>query len=154
MQREDPTTKPLFGILLLVAIHSGGLILTALLNNFYAIIIPYEYLPWSRLPVVIVEIVVFVYCLAQLKRYPIWATDRKIIQRLLLISVALFAGSQFRGFLDDSGPMFCGLALIDGSYESIYERHELQQFRVHIVETFMLAMALLLVGIRYLKRLP
>jgi hypothetical protein len=143
--------KALYGILLLVTIHSGGLILSAILNNFYVQIVPYEYLPWTRLLVVIAEIVLITHFFERLKGKVGILENRKAMTRFLILTVVLLIGSQFRGYLDDSGPFLCGFALIDGTADLIFEIHETQRSYVSLVETFALGIALLLFGIRNLK---
>ena len=143
--------KALYGILLLVAIHSGGLILSAILNNFYVQILPYEYLPWTRLLVVIAEIVLIAHFLERLKVKSSILKSRKAMIQLVILTVVLLIGSQFRGYLDDSGPFLCGFAMIDGTADVIFEAHETQRYYVSLVESFALGMALLFFGIRNLK---
>lgn len=145
--------KALYGILLVVAIHSGWLILSAILNNFYVQILPYEYLPWTRLLVVIAEIVLIAHFLERLKRKAGILGNRKAMIRFLILTVVVLIGSQFRGYLDDSGPFLCGFAMIDGTADMIFETHETQRAYVSIVETFALGGALLFLGIRNLRPL-
>lgn len=139
--------KVFYGILIILGIHSGGLILTSILNNFYAIFIPYEYLPWTRLIVVAAEIFLGVHYLQKLTAKPGLEKDRDTMIRVLAIAVALFIGSHFRGFLDVSKPFYCAYSVFDGMADMIYNTHALQKFIVDKVEAMTLGMTVFILGI-------
>ncbi|MCB0631615.1 MAG: hypothetical protein KDD15_17845 [Lewinella sp.] len=134
--------KILWTVLVVVILHTGGLILTSILYNFYSLILPYEYLPWTRLQVVVAEIVIMYYALNDLDRLVVWGQHGHNLNGMLFLTILLLIGSQFRGYLDDSQPFFCGLFLLDGYTDSIYATHAAQEAIVKVVEAFAFSMAI------------
>lgn len=139
----------LYGFLLLNSIHWGGVVLTALLGNIIGIVVEFDQLPWIRLVILIIEIIVFFRLLD--KKSNNFEIKAKSLLKLMTVSIALFISAQFDYYYEYS-PSFCGNALIDGSLDDLLDNRSRNLNYVHIIETTLLSLGISICILKHIKK--
>jgi|SRR5690606_10354194 len=144
-------TLLLYGFLFINSIHWGGVVLTAILNNIVGMFVEYYQLPWFRLVILTVEIIIFIKLL-DYKTKDKSVINTKSLLKLMIISIALFIGAQFDYYFDYT-PGFCGNALFDGSLDDLFDARNQNLIYVHVVETFLLSLGLIVYILKQIRQM-
>lgn len=138
----------LYGFLLINGIHWGGVVLTAILNNIVGMFVEYYQLPWFRLTILIIEILVIIKLLDNKSNGN--EINAKSLLKLMTISIILFICAQF-DYYYDYYPSFCGNAMLDGSLDGLFDTRKENMNYVHIIETFLLSLGLIIYILKQIK---
>lgn len=139
----------LHGFLIVMSIHWGGIVLTALFDNIGELLISYDQLPWFRLVIVGIEIPLIIRLLnGKSKKAGIKA---KSMLRLGILSIALFIWAQF-DYLTVPSSGFCGNALLDGSLDDMLDNRNRNESYVHAIETGLISFGMLIYILMQVKR--
>ena len=137
----------IIGFLLIASAHWAIDILTAILTNVVGIFVAYEYVPWSSVFMVIVELFLIYKILNQDRFYNL---NSNCLVKLTLTAVLLFLGSHF-DYLINYQPVWCGNAFLTGELDGVFETRNKNEFYSKIVGKVLLSAGILYYVIKKFK---
>ncbi|WP_196888764.1 hypothetical protein [Aureivirga sp. CE67] len=134
------------GFLLIISIHLGIIILSALLSNLL-FFIPYEYIPWFHVYMILIELLI-IFKILSIERF--LNLNKKDLIKLASMTVILFFISQYKHEYDYS-PRWCGNAIISGELDEVFEKREENVFFAQITGNLILAFGLFYYVLKRIK---
>lgn len=132
--------KITIGLLAVIGIHCFSLFISSLSENLWGALMRYEFLPWTRLFVLAIELPIIMIVLNRVSITS--AIDNKDVLKLLTLTVITIILSQCRNHFEPTLTL-CGFSMLDGTAEIMLNDHWENTFRVKVIETIMIITALI-----------
>lgn len=150
MENSNAIRIILYGFIVILGIHSGVQILSSALELPLSLFASYEYLPWTRIIGLFIELVLTTIFLLRIEQIKSFAFDKKKMVILIISSSTLFVGAYYKYHLEV--PLtFCATGDYESYIQELSSAQSKQWFVVNLIESIILGLYILIASLMALK---